>query len=303
METQFFTFMPFAIIGVMIWLSVFTVGQNSTLIIERFGKFIKIAKAGLNFKIPFIDQAVGQLSLRIQQLDVAVETKTLDNVFIDIVASVQYKVLDDKVFEAFYTLENAEHQIQAFVFDVIRARVPLINLDDVFSKKDDIANSVKEELQEVMNNFGYNIIKALVTDIKPDARVKSAMNEINEAQRLRVAAMEKGEAEKILKVKQAEADSESKILQGKGIAGQRRAIMEGLKESLHEFQKQIGDSSPRDAMTLLMMAQYFDTLKELGLHSNQNTILLPHSPSGMNELFEQMRNTIISANAVTQNSK
>ncbi len=303
METQFFTFMPFAVIGVMIWLSVFTVGQNSTLIIERFGKFIKIAKAGLNFKIPFIDQAVGQLSLRIQQLDVAVETKTLDNVFIDIVASVQYKVLDDKVFEAFYTLENAEHQIQAFVFDVIRARVPLINLDDVFSKKDDIANSVKEELQEVMNNFGYNIIKALVTDIKPDARVKSAMNEINEAQRLRVAAMEKGEAEKILKVKQAEADSESKILQGKGIAGQRRAIMEGLKESLHEFQKQIGDSSPRDAMTLLMMAQYFDTLKELGLHSNQNTILLPHSPSGMNELFEQMRNTIISANAVTQNSK
>lgn len=296
----------FAILGIFLVLVIlllisafFIVEQQSAAIIERFGRFSRIAQAGLNLKIPFIERIQGRVSLRIKQLDVAVETKTLDNVFVDIVASVQYRVLPNKVYEAFYILDNAEAQIQAFVFDVIRARVPMTNLDDVFSKKDDIANSVKEELQEVMNDFGYDIIKALVTDINPDNRVKTAMNEINEAQRLRVAAMERGEAEKILKVKQAEAEAESKILQGKGMAGQRRAIMEGLKESLGEFQKQIGDSSPKDAMTLIMMAQYFDTIKDLGMHSNQNTILIPHSPSSMNDLFDQMRNAIITGNKIS----
>jgi regulator of protease activity HflC (stomatin/prohibitin superfamily) len=288
------------LIILLLLFAFFIVDQQSAAIVERFGRFKRIAHAGLNIKIPLIDRVHGRVSLRIKQLDVAVETKTLDNVFVDIVASVQYRVLPNKVYEAFYILDNAEAQIQAFVFDVIRARVPLINLDDVFSKKDDIANSVKEELQEVMNDFGYDIIKALVTDINPDNRVKTAMNEINEAQRLRVAAMERGEAEKILKVKQAEADAESKILQGKGMAGQRRAIMEGLRESLDEFQKQIGDSSPRDAMTLIMMAQYFDTIKDLGAHGNQNTILIPHSPSSMHDLFDQMRNAIIAGNKVAE---
>lgn len=295
------------ILGIVLMLSLilvlgslFIVEQQSTAVIERFGRFLRTAQAGLNIKIPFVDQIQGRVSLRVRQLDVAVETKTLDNVFVDIVASVQYRVLPNKVYEAFYILDNADAQIQAFVFDVIRARVPLINLDDVFSKKDDIANSVKDELQEQMNDFGYDIIKALVTDINPDNRVKTAMNEINEAQRLRVAAMERGEAEKILKVKQAEAESESKILQGKGVAGQRRAIMEGLKESLGEFQKQIGDTSPKDAMTLIMMAQYFDTLKDLGLHSQQNTILIPHSPSAMNDFFDQMRNAIITGQKASE---
>lgn len=290
------------LILILVLSSLFIVEQQSAAIIERFGRYLRIAQAGLNIKIPFVDRIQGRVTLRLKQLDVAVETKTLDNVFVDIVASVQYRVLPNKVYEAFYILDNADAQIQAFVFDVIRARVPLINLDDVFSKKDEIANSVREELQEVMNDFGYDIIKALVTDINPDNRVKTAMNEINEAQRLRVAAMERGEAEKILKVKQAEAESESKILQGKGVAGQRRAIMEGLKESLGEFQKQIRDTSPRDAMTLIMMAQYFDTLKDLGLHSNQNTILIPHSPSSMNDLFDQMRNAIITGNQAVEKS-
>ena len=299
-----FFIVGFVAVGVLVLIlalsSLFIVDQQSAAIVERFGRFLRVSQAGLNIKIPFVDRIQGRVTLRLKQLDVAVETKTLDNVFVDIVASVQYRVLPDKVYKAFYTLDNADAQIQAYVFDVIRARVPLINLDDVFSKKDEIANSVKEELQEVMNDFGYDIIKALVTDINPDNRVKTAMNEINEAQRLRVAAMERGEAEKILKVKQAEAESESKILQGKGIAGQRRAIMEGLKESLGEFQRQIGDSSPRDAMTLIMMSQYFDTLKDLGLHSNQNTILIPHSPSSMNDLFDQMRNAIITGNQAVE---
>jgi regulator of protease activity HflC (stomatin/prohibitin superfamily) len=294
-------FLAFLII-ITVLSSLFIVDQQSTAVIERFGRFLRTAQAGLNIKIPFVDRIQGRVSLRVKQLDVAVETKTLDNVFVDIVASVQYRVIPEKAYEAFYILDNADAQIQAFVFDVIRARVPLINLDDVFSKKDEIANSVKEELQEVMNDFGYSIIKALVTDINPDNRVKTAMNEINEAQRMRVAAMERGEAEKILKVKQAEAESESKILQGKGVAGQRRAIMEGLKESLGEFQKQIGDTSPRDAMTLIMMAQYFDTLKDLGLHSQQNTILIPHSPSSMNDLFAQMRDAIITGQKAAEST-
>lgn len=276
--------------------AIFIVPQQCIYLVTRFGKFTHVAESGLHLKLPGIESIAGEVNLRICQLNVAVETKTLDNVFVDIVASVQYRVLPSKVYEAFYVLQDADTQIQSFVFDVIRARVPLINLDDVFSKKDEIADSVKSELQSVMNDFGYDIIKALVTDIKPDHRVKKAMNEINEAQRLRVAAMERGEAEKIIKVKQAEADAESKILQGQGIAGQRKAIMEGLKDSLGEFQKQLGDTSPRDAMTLLMMAQYFDTLKDISSHSNQNTILLPHSPSGMTDIFDQMRNAIITGN-------
>ncbi|QEK39145.1 SPFH domain-containing protein [Candidatus Nesciobacter abundans] len=287
------------VVFITITSSLFIVEQQKVALIERLGKFSRISGAGLHFLTPFIEKVSGVISLRIKQLDVLVETKTQDNVFIDIMVSVQYKVLPNKVYEAFYTLDNAEKQIQSFVFDVVRARVPLIDLDDVFSKKDEIAISVKDELQEVMNNFGYNIIKTLVTDIKPDSRVKTAMNEINEAQRLRVASMERGEAEKILKVKQAEAEAESKILQGKGMAGQRRAIMDGLRESLDEFQKQIGDADPHDAMTLIMMAQYFDTIKDLGLHSNQNTILIPHSPGGMNDLFNQIRNSIITGNKMS----
>jgi regulator of protease activity HflC (stomatin/prohibitin superfamily) len=206
--------------------------------------------------------------------------------------------LNSKTYEAFYTLENPEAQIQSFVFDVVRARVPAIKLDDVFSRKDEIADTVREELKEVMNEFGYDIIKTLVTDINPDPKVKTAMNEINEAQRLRVAAQERGEAEKILKVKQAEAEAESKILQGQGIAGQRKAIIEGLKESLNEFQKEMHDASTQDVMSLILMAQYFDTLKEMSMHSKMNTILLPHSPSSLHELHQQIRDGIITGEQV-----
>jgi regulator of protease activity HflC (stomatin/prohibitin superfamily) len=212
---------------------------------------------------------------------------------------VQYQVLVEKAYNAFYTLENAEAQIQAFVFDVVRAHVPNILLDDIFSKKDEIANLVRQELKEVMNEFGYDIIKALVTDINPDAKVKAAMNEINEAQRMRVAAKERGEAEKVIKVKQAEAESESKILQGQGIAGQRKAIIEGLKESLSEFQKQITDMNNKEVMNVIMLSQYFDTLKEMSTHGGSNTIMLPHSPSSMEDMSSSIRNAIISGNKVS----
>lgn len=280
----------------------FTVEQQSTYIIERFGKFMRLCSPGLNLKIPLIDQISGKVSLRIMQLDVEIETKTLDDVFVKIVTAVLYRILPQKIYEAFYTLDNAESQIQAFVFDVVRAKVPKIKLDDVFSKKDEIADVVKEELKEVMNEFGYDIVKALVTDINPDAKVKTAMNEINEAQRLRIAAMERGEAEKILKVKQAEAEAESKILQGKGVSGQRKAIIDGLKESLSNFQESVNGVATIDVMSLILMVQYFDTLKDMGIHGKMSTILIPHSPSSLQDLYQQIRNAVITGNQVTGHS-
>lgn len=280
--------------------SFFTVHQQSVYIVERFGRFKKIAQTGLNIKIPFIDAIVGKVSLRILQLDVDIETKTLDDVFVKILASVQYQVLDHKIYESFYTLDDPERQIEAFVFDVIRAKVPKMKLDDVFSKKDDIANSVREELCDTMADFGYRIVKALVTDINPDGRVKAAMNEINEAQRLRIAAMEKGEAEKILKVKQAEAEAESKILQGKGVAGQRKAIVDGLKESFDDFQKNIPHFNTHDVMHLILLTQYFDTLKDIGHHSGNNAIFLPHSPSQFYDLSNHIREAIITGGQINK---
>jgi regulator of protease activity HflC (stomatin/prohibitin superfamily) len=277
----------------------FTVGHQSAAIVERFGKFVRVAYPGLNFKIPFLEKVQGHVSMRILQLDVEIETKTYDDVFVRVVTSVQYHVLPGKIYEAFYRLDSAEQQIQSYVFDVVRARIPKIKLDDVFSKKDEIADSVKDELEEAMDDFGYGIIKALVTDIDPDSRVKTAMNEINEAQRLRIAATERGEAEKIIKIKQAEADAESKILQGKGIAGERKAIIDGLKHSLEEFNRDVKNTDTKDVMNLIMMAQYFDTLKDMSSRSQTNTILIPHSPSGFSDLQEQIRNGIITGNQVS----
>lgn len=283
------------ILGIAVgFFSFFIVHQQSVALVERFGKFIRIANPGLNFKIPLIETISGRISLRVSQLDVDVETKTRDNVFVRISASVQYKVLPEKAYNAYYTLDNAELQIQSFVFDVVRARVPNIDLDDIFSKKDEIASSVRQELKDVMNNFGYDIINALVTDINPDAKVKAAMNEINESQRLRVAAMERGEAEKIIKVKQAEADAESRILQGRGMAGQRKAILDGLKESLSEFRTDVPGIDNQEIMNLIMMAQYFDTLKEMSINGKMNSIMLPHSPSGLSDIADQIRGAILS---------
>lgn len=285
---------------IILMIGFFIVKQQSATIIERLGKFARVAEPGLNCKIPFIEKIGGHVNLRLVQLDVEVETKTQDDVFVKVTASVQYRVIPGKVYEAFYTLENPEQQIQSYVFDVIRSRVPKIKLDDVFSKKDDIADSVRDELKEIMSEFGYDIVKTLVTDIMPDKKVKAAMNEINESQRLRVAAMERGEAEKILKVKQAEAEAESKVLQGKGMAGQRKAIIDGLKDSLNDFHHQIPGSNTQEIMTLILMAQYFDTLKDMGHSSKSSTIFIPHSPSSLNDLSNQIREAIMTGNQVSK---
>nr|AWI66803.1 SPFH Band7 (PHB) domain [Piromyces sp.] len=278
----------------------FTVKQQNCAVIERFGKYHHISKSGLHFKIPFID-TVTKLSLKIKQLDVSVETKTKDNVFVNLMVSVQYMVLADKVYEACYMLQYPEQQIKAFVFDLVRAQVPLLDLDDVFSKKDDIAIAVKKELEGQMAEFGYGIIKALVTDVNPDINVKAAMNEINTAQRLRIAATEKGEAEKIMKIKQAEAEAEACVLQGKGMAGQRQAIIEGLSESVEEFVKQIPGSSPSDVMDMVLMIQYIDTLKEIGGSSKSNVVFVPHSPGNVKDLSTQIQETVFSAQHLNNN--
>lgn len=294
------------VLGIVLLLvlvgGLFTVKQQTAALVERFGKFKKVSPAGLNFKIPLIDHIAGRLSLRVQQLDVRVETKTKDNVFVFVVVSVQYHVLANKVVDAFYRLQNPQEQITAFVFDTVRARVPNTNLDELFQMKDDIANAVKTELDQVMDDFGYGILKALVTDIDPDSKVKISMNEINAAQRLRVAAVEQAEADKIRVVKAAEAEAESKALQGQGIANQRKAIIGGLRESVEDFSSSINGATPQDVMNLVMMTQYFDTIKDIGNSSKTNTILIPHSPAGMTDLSDQIRNSMITAEEVAKHA-
>ncbi|MFZ1248883.1 MAG: SPFH domain-containing protein [Candidatus Saccharimonadales bacterium] len=298
--------MTWFIIGVLIVLvatGLFTVKQQTTAIVERFGRFKKASKAGLNFKIPLIDQIAGRVNLRVQQLDVQVETKTKDNVFVFVIVSVQYFVPAEKVVDAFYKLQNPTEQITAYVFDTVRARVPAVNLDQLFEMKDDIATAVKAELDTVMDDFGYGIVKALVTDINPDEKVKSSMNEINAAQRLREAAIQQAEADKIRVVKAAEGEAESKALQGQGIANQRKAIIEGLKESVENFSSAVNGVNSQDVMNLVMMTQYFDTIKELGLSGKNSTILIPHGPGGMTDMSDQIRNAMITAEQVNKSAK
>ena len=287
------------VVVIFIYASLFIVEEQTILIIQRFGSFSKMSHPGLNFKIPLIDQIAGAVNMRVQQLDVKVETKTEDNVFIHVMVCVQHKVHPDHIYEAFYKLQNPNQQITSFVFDAVRAKVPKIKLDDVFEKKDEIADSVMEELAQMMNDFGYSIVKTLVTDIDPDAKVKAAMNEINAAQRMRIAANEKGEAERILKVKSAQGDAESKALEGKGIADQRKAIIDGLRDSIGGFQQAIPGSSSQEIMNVVLMTQYFDMVKEVGATSKTNTILLPHSPGAVNDLSVQIRDAVIAANQVS----
>ncbi len=294
-------FLLFLIILLVIVIAqgLFVVQQQTVAIIETLGKFTGIAHPGLHFKIPFVQRVAGRLSLRVQQLNVKAETKTKDNVFVHVLVSVQYMVREENIYESFYRLQDPVTQINSYVFDVVRARVPSITLDDLFLKKDDIAIAVKEELSETMGSFGFNIVNVLVTDIEPDQKVKEAMNEINAAERMRVVASEKGEAERILKVKSAQADAEAKALQGKGIADQRMAIIEGLSLSVDGFQSRISGSTAQEIMNLVLLTQYLDTLKEIGQNSQTNTILLPHGPGAVSDLATQIQQAIIVGNETT----
>ncbi|HAD96637.1 MAG TPA: SPFH domain-containing protein [Cryomorphaceae bacterium] len=283
---------------ILILLGVFIVKQQQMAVVERFGKFHSIRHPGFQLRIPFIDQIAGRVNLRIQQLDVLVETKTKDDVFVKIKVSVQYVVLKEKVYEAFYKLESPQNQITSYVFDVVRAEVPKLKLDDVFEKKDDIAIAIKGELEEAMNDYGYGIIKALVTDIDPDEQVKDAMNKINAAERQKVAAEYEGEAERIRIVAKATAEAESKRLQGQGIADQRREIAKGLEESVEVLNK-VGINS-QEASALIVITQHYDTLQAVSEHTQSNLILLPNTPTAASDMLSQMTTSFIAANQVSE---
>ncbi|GJH39785.1 protease [Capnocytophaga sp. HP1101] len=279
----------------------FTVRQQTAVSVERFGKFMSIRHSGLQMKIPVIDKVAARISLKIQQLDVIVETKTLDDVFVKIKVSVQFVVIKEKVYDAIYKLEYPHDQITSYVFDVVRAEVPKMKLDDVFVKKDDIAIAVKREVQESMETYGYDIIKTLVTDIDPDAQVKAAMNRINAAEREKVAAQYEGDAQRILIVEKAKAEAESKRLQGQGIADQRREIARGLVESVDVLHK-VGISS-QEASALIVVTQHYDTLQAVGQQTNSNLILLPNSPEAGSEMLNNMITSFTASAQVTENLK
>jgi regulator of protease activity HflC (stomatin/prohibitin superfamily) len=293
---------PIIFIGLIIVLtSFFTVKQQTAAIIERFGKFQSIRQSGLHFKIPIVDKIAGKLSLKIQQLDVIIETKTLDDVFVKIKVSVQYKVVKDKVYDSFYKLDYPHDQITSYVFDVVRAEVPKMKLDDVFVKKDDVAIAVKSELNEAMMTYGYDIIKTLVTDIDPDAQVKEAMNRINAADREKTAAQYEGDAQRILIVERAKAEAESKRLQGQGIADQRREIARGLEESV-EVLNRAGINS-QEASALIVITQHYDTLQSIGAETNSNLILLPNSPQAGSNMLNDMVASFSASNEIGEAMK
>ena len=280
---------------ILITLSIYTVKQQTFAVIERFGRFVRIASPGLHFKWPFVENIVGRVSIRVRELNVEVETKTSDNVFVELLIAVQYYVTKEKVWDAFYKLTKPQAQMESFVFDTVRAKVPHMKLDEVFEKKEDIAQDIEEKLGEIMPEFGYIIKTALVNDIVPDSKVADAMNQINAQERLRVAAEHKGEAEKILVVKAAEADARSKELSGIGIANQRIAIVRGLKESVEDFQQAIEGVSAKDVMSLVILTQYYDMLTDVGRHSNSNTILIPHSPGAVGDFQQQVLSSLLMA--------
>ena len=281
--------------------SIFTVKQQTAAIIERMGKFTNIRQAGLQFKIPLIDKIAGRVNLKIQQLDVLIETKTKDNVFVKLKVSVQYKVLPEKVYDAFYLLEYPHDQITAYVFDVVRAEVPKLKLDDVFERKDDIAIAVKSELNEAMTGYGYDIIKTLVTDIDPDIQVKNAMNSINAADREKTVAEFEAEADRIRIVAKAQAEAESKKLQGQGIADQRREIAKGLVESVDVLNR-VGINS-QEASALIVVTQHYDTLQAIGADANSNLILLPNSPQAGSEMLNNMVASFTASNQIGEAMK
>ena len=268
---------------------------------ERLGKFHSVRHAGLHLKIPFIDNITKRLTLKIQQLDVLIDTKTLDNVFIKMRVSVQYQVIRNQVSDAYYKLEDPHNQITSYVFDVVRAEVPKLKLDDVFVKKDDIAIAVKAEIQEAMQSYGYDIIKALVTDIDPDEQVKQAMNRINAAEREKTAAEYESEAERIRIVAVAKAEAESKKLQGQGIADQRREIAKGLEESVKMLNSV--NINAQEASALIVVTQHYDTLHSIGANNRSNLVLLPNSPMAANSMLNDLIVAMNTAHKVEEADK
>ena len=296
-----FMIIPLVFVFIIIGLGLFTVKQQTAAIVQRLGKFHSIRQSGLQFKIPFVDTIAGRVSLKTQQLDVPVETKTKDDVFVHIRVSVQFRIIPEAVYDAFYKLENPYEQITSYIFDVVRAEVPKMRLDDVFVRKDDIAHAISSELQEAMNEYGYKIVKALVTDIDPDKAVKHAMNRINAAEREKTAAEFDGEAERIRIVAKAKAEAESKRLQGQGIADQRREIAKGLEESV-EVLNGVGINS-QEASALIVVTQHYDTLQSMGENANSNLIMMPNAPSVGSDMLTNMVSSFVASRQIGEDMK
>ena len=296
------TIIPIIIITIiLIFTAAFIVKQQTAVVLERFGKFLGIRNAGLQFKIPLVDRVAARLSLRIQQLDVNIETKTNDDVFVHLKISIQFQILREKVYDAFYKLQNPHEQLTSYIFDLVRAEVPKMILDDVFEKKDDIAQAIQRDLKDAMLKYGYDIVKALVTDIDPDATVKEAMNRINAAEREKIAAQHEGDAQRILIVERAKAEAQSKRLQGKGIADQRREIARGLEESVDTLNK--AGINPQEASALIVITQHYDTLQSIGADTNSNLILLPNNPNAASNMLNDMTASLLAANSIIEASK
>jgi len=296
---QLFVIIPLAVLALIVLIvllsSFFTVNTAEVAVLTRFGKFLRVADPGLNWKRPFFDSVAGVVSLRVNQITITMETKTKDNVFVTIPISVQNRVRPEKVYDAYYKLSDPTAQIKSYVEQVILGHVPGMTLDEVFASQSSIAAAVKQELDTDMATFGFEIVNVLVTDIVPDEKVKSAMNDINAAQREQVAANARGEAEKILVVKKAEAEAESKALQGQGIANQRKAIIEGLQNSVEQFQKAVEGATSKEVMQLVLVTQYFDTLKSIGESDKTNTLFLSHSPAAVKEVSDQILQSMLIA--------
>jgi regulator of protease activity HflC (stomatin/prohibitin superfamily) len=282
--------------------SFFTVQTAQVAIVQRLGKFARIAGPGLNWKTPYLETVVQRMSMKVQQFEVQVETKTQDNVFVQIPVSIQYKVIPEGVESAFYKLSDPVKQIESMVYNVVLGHVPKMKLDDTFLNQADIASDLRDNLDASMKEYGYSIVKVLISDIVPDQKVKAAMNDINAAQREREATVSRAETNKLLLVKQAEAEAESKRLQGEGIANQRKAIIAGLKDSVEDFAKTVPGSTPQDVMQLVLMTQYFDTLKEVAANDHTNTILIPHTPNTLSDIFSQIRNAIVTGSELTKHT-
>ncbi len=300
MEGSIETIFYFVVAILILKGSLYMVKQKNAVIIERLGKFNKVSKAGLHLKIPLIDTISGNVNLKVRELPVEVETKTKDDVFVKIVVSVQFFVIDNKdgIKDSFYELNNPEQQIQSYVFDSIRSEVPLMELDDVFAQKEKIAIAIKNELSDTMQQFGFDFIKALVTDIDPDAKVKQSMNEINAAKRMKEAAREEAAAAKIRVVAAAEADSESKRLAGEGIAKQRIAIANGLKESVEEVKLAMEEHvTSQDVMNMLFMTQHYETISKLS-ENNTSTIFMPYSPDNVGDLQMQIQSSLLAVDGM-----
>ncbi len=277
------------VFGLILLMKAFLVVREQTAyVIERLGRYKRIAHSGFGMIIPFIDRKAAVMNLRVQQLDVEIETKTLDDVFVNLRVSVQYHVGRTMVREAYYSLDNPKNQIASYIFDDVRAEVPKLELDDVFAKKDDIAIAVQKNIANSMEQYGYFIVKALITDIDPDHKVKESMNRINAAKREKEAALQEAEAKKIRIVKEAEAEAESKRLSGEGIAQQRLEIVRGFKESVEDFKKSLDNVTHEEIMQFVLMTQYFDTIKDIGANSKNSSILMPHSPGGMRDFQDQI---------------